>query len=72
MLPHFQFSYFRSLGTCDVLLKLSHRLQVAIVRVMKGRLVQLDFSAALDGISHCGLLYKLRSIGVGGQLLFIV
>ena len=23
-------------------------------------------------VSHCGLLYKLRSLGVGGQLLFII
>ena len=31
---------------------------------MEGRLVQLDFSAAFDRVSHCGLLYDLRSIGV--------
>ena len=32
----------------------------------------MDFSAAVLRVSHCGLLYKLRSIGVEGQLLFIV
>ena len=33
----------------------------------------MDFSTAVDRISHRGLLYKLRSIiGVGGQFLFIV
>ena len=36
------------------------------------RLVQLVFSAAFDRISHCGLLYKLRSISVGEQFLPIV
>ena len=39
---------------------------------MEGRLVQLDFSAAFDGISHCGLWYQLRSIGVERQFLSIV
>ena len=29
---------------------------------MEGRFDQLDFSAALDRLSRCGLLYKLRSI----------
>ena len=39
---------------------------------MEGRLVQLDFSAAFDRVSHCSLLYKLRPTNIGGQLLFIV
>ena len=39
---------------------------------MKGRLVQMDFSAAFDRRSHCVLMYKLISIGVGGQFLFLV
>ena len=34
--------------------------------------VQLDFSAAFDRISHCGRLYKLRSIGAGELILFIL
>ena len=34
-----------------------------------GKAIQLDFSAAFARASHCGMLYKLRSIGVGGQLL---
>ena len=36
---------------------------------MEGRLVQLDFSAEFDRANHRALLYKLRSIGVGGQFL---
>ena len=33
---------------------------------------QLDFSTALDRDSDCGMLYNLRSIGVGGQFLFTI
>ena len=39
---------------------------------MEGRLVHLDFSAVFYKVNHRGMLYKLRSIGVGGQFLFIV
>ena len=39
---------------------------------MEGRLVQLDFSAAFDRVSHRGLLYKLKAIGVAGQFLSVV
>ena len=39
---------------------------------MEERLVQLDFTAAFDRVSHRCLLYKLTSIGVEGQFLSIV
>ena len=67
MLPPSQFSHRWCLGTCDALLALSRCLQVALDKGMEERLVQLDFSAASNRVNHCGLLYKLRSIGVGGQ-----
>ena len=38
---------------------------------MEGRHAQLEFSDAFDRVSYRGLLYKLRSIGVSGQYLFI-
>ena len=72
LFPPSQFSYRRGLGTCDALLTLSHHLQAGLDRGMEGRLVQLDFSAAFDRVRHRGLLYKLMSIGVGGQFLSIV
>ena len=34
-------------------------------------IVQLDFKAALDRLSHSGLLFKLKSIGEGGNVLSI-
>ena len=38
---------------------------------MESYIVQLDFSAAFDRVSPSGLLFKLKSIGVGGSVLFI-
>ena len=67
-----QFSYRKGLGTCDALLTLYHNLQVALDRGVEGRIIQLDFSAAFDRASHWALLYRLRSMDVGKQFLFIV
>ena len=39
---------------------------------MESCIVQLDFSAACDRVSHSGLLFKLKSIGVGGSVLSIL
>ena len=38
---------------------------------MEFYIVQLDFSAAFCSVSHSGLLFKLKSIGVGGSVLSI-
>ena len=38
---------------------------------MESHIVQLDFSAAFDRVSHSGLLFKLKSIGVGDGVLSI-
>ena len=38
---------------------------------MESYIVQLYFSAAFDRVSHSGLLFKFKSIGVGGSVLSI-
>ena len=38
---------------------------------MESYIVQLDFTLAFDRASHSGLLFKLKSIGVGGSVLSI-
>ena len=38
---------------------------------MESYIVQLDFSAAFNRVSHSGLIFKLKSIGVGGSVLSI-
>ena len=37
-----------------------------------GRIVQIDFSAAIDRVNHLGILYKLCSVGIGGSVLSIL
>ena len=39
---------------------------------MEKKLVQLDFSAVMDRVSHSAMLYTLSYVGVGGQFLSIV
>ena len=38
---------------------------------MEFYIVQIDFSAAFDRMSHSRLLFKLKSIGIGGSVLLI-
>ena len=38
---------------------------------MEFNILQLHFSAAIDRLSHSGILFKLKSIGVGGSVLSI-
>ena len=42
------------------------QVQIALDGGLEEKLVQVDLSAAINRVSHRCLLYKLRSIGVGG------
>ena len=64
-LPAAQFAYRKGLGCTDALLTISHDLQKSLDTGMESYIVQLDISAAFDGVSHCGLLFKLKSVDVG-------
>ena len=70
-LPADQFSYRKDLGYTDALLTVSHHLQKSLDTGMESYIVQLDFGAALDRVSHSGLLFKLKSIGLCGSVLSI-
>ena len=72
MLPTTQFAYWKGLGTCDALLCMSHTLQSVLESEQEARIVQIDFSAAFDRVSHLGILYMLCSVGVGGSVLSIL
>ena len=34
--------------------------------------MEIDFSVALVRVSHSGVLYKLRDVGVGGAIFYII
>ena len=66
-----QFAYRKGLGCTDALLTISHHLQKSLDTRMESYILQLDISGAFDRVSHNGLLFKLKSIGVGGSVLFV-
>ena len=72
VLPTTQFAYQKGLGTCDVLLCVSHTLQSALESGQEARIVQIDFSATFDRVNHQGILYRLSSVGIGGSVLSVL
>ena len=67
-----QFAYRKVLGTCDALLCVSHTLHSSLESGKETRILQIDFSAAFYRVNHLGILYKLRSVGIGGSVLSIL
>ena len=57
------------LGCTDALLTISHHRQKFLHAWMESYIVQFDFNAAFDRVSHSGLFFKLKSIAVGGGVL---
>ena len=72
VLPTTQFAHRKGLGTCDVLLCVSHTLQRALDSGQDARIVQIDFSAAFDRVNHQGILCSLSSVGIGGSVLSVL
>ena len=72
VLPSTQFAYRKGLGTCDALLYVSRTLQRALESGQEARILQIDFSAAFDRVSHQGILYSLFSVGIAGSVLSIL
>ena len=51
MLPTTQFAYRKGLGACDALLCMSHTLQSALESGQEARIVQINFSEPLIGLT---------------------
>ena len=68
-LPAAQFADRKGVSCTDALLTISHHLQKSLDAGMESYIVQLDFSAAFDRMSHSGLLLKSKSIGAGASVL---
>ena len=67
-----QYSYCKGPGTRDALLDIVCAGQAALNRERELAVVQIDFSATFDRVSHSGFLYKLRDVGVGGAVFDVI
>ena len=59
--PTTQFAYQKGLGTCDALLCMSHTLQSALESGQVARIMQIDFSIPLIGLT-------IRAFSIGSAL----
>ena len=65
----FQYSFRSSRSTADLLIVVSDRITRAFNRSGATWAVALDISKAFDRVWHAGLLQKLKSYGISGQIL---
>ena len=69
--PAAQCAYRKGLCCKVALPTIFHHLQRSLDTGMESYIVQLEHSAAFDRVSRSGLVFKLKSIVVGGSVLFI-
>ena len=68
LFSNFQYGFRSSQSTVVVLTVLSGRIARAFNRSEATRAVTLDTSKAFDMVWHAGLLHKLKSYGISGQI----
>ena len=64
----FQYGFRSSRSTADLVTVVSDRIAGAFNRSGATRAVALDISKAFDKVWHAGLLHKLKSYGISGQI----
>ena len=64
----FQYGFRSSRPTADLLTDVSDRIAKAFNRSGATRVVALDISKAFDWVWHAGLLHRLKSYGISGQI----
>ena len=67
-LSDLQYGFRSSQSTADLLTVVSDRIARAFNRSGATRAVALDISKAFDRVWHAGLLHKLNSYGISGQI----
>ena len=68
----FQYGFRSSRSTADLLTVLSDRIARAFNRFGATRAVALDISKASDMVWYTGLLHKLKSYGISGQIFSLI
>ena len=68
----FQYGFRSSRSTADLLTVVSDRIAGAFNRSGATRAVALDISKAFDRVWHAGLLHKLKSYGISGQIYDLI
>ena len=68
----FQYGFRSCRSTADLLTVVSNRIARAFNRTEATRAVALDISKAFDRVRHAGLLHKLKSYGISGQIFSLI
>ena len=68
----FQYDFRSSRSTADLLTVVSDRIAWAFNRSGATGAVPLDISQAFDRVWHAGLLHKLKSHGISGQIFGLI
>ena len=68
----FQYGFRSSRSTADLLTVVSDRIARAFNRSVATRAVALDISKTFDRVWHAGLLHKLKSYGILGQIFGLI
>ena len=68
----FQYGFRSSRSTADLLTVVSDRIAKTFNRCGATRAVALDISKAFDRVWHAGLLHKLKSYGISGQIFSLI
>ena len=67
----FQYGFRSSRSTADLVTVVSDRIARAFNRSGATRVVALDISKTFDRVWHAGLLHKLKSYGISGQIFAV-
>ena len=68
----FQYGFSSSRSTADLLTVVSDRIARVFNKSGATRAVALDISKVFDRVWHAGLLHKLKSYGISGQIFILI
>ena len=72
LLSDFQYGFRSSRSTVDLLTVVSDRIARAFNSSGATRAVALDISKTFDMVWHAGLLHKIKSCGISGQIFRLI